>query len=517
MFQVFFKYAPYFYIAVENDMQREVESVLRRKYVEELADVAIKDMWDLDLPNHLAGHKRKMIQLKFRNVQVRMVPALPTSREPALLCSYATLTHRVTILVPRSLTRLFTYVKNLQHLMSVRKDLSSLVERNLERKKEKEGGADSQDAEPGAEKTKSNRLQESVLDHIVDMREYDVPYVMRCGIDNELFVGLWYSVSVHEGEATITSRPDLTESWGRAEPRILAFDIECTKEPLKFPDAEIDSIYMISYMIDGEGFLIVNRQYVSEDIEDFEYTPKKEYEGPFTCFNEENELALLRRFLDHIQEVKPAVFVTYNGDFFDFPFLDRRMKEYGLCMEEEIGIQKQQSEEYNGRFACHLDAFHWVNRDSYLPQGSRGLKAVTKYKLGYDPKEIHPEDMLPYAQNRPQVSQRGQSIMMRWVPACSEPESFRRLHLCMHLFAHGPCALRLTDPTDSPLAGNGCLLGLRCRRNVLPLHAVRPPIHFFALQHYSYDAGRCLAQGIGYSVRDFASSRSVQRQHRLSQ
>ena len=49
-----------------------------------------------------------------------------------------------------------------------------------------------------------------------------------------------------------------------------------TKEPLKFPDANIDSIYMISYMIDGEGYLIVNREIVSEDIEDFEYTPKKE-------------------------------------------------------------------------------------------------------------------------------------------------------------------------------------------------------------------------------------------------
>jgi DNA polymerase epsilon subunit 1 len=99
---------------------------------------------------------------------------------------------------------------------------------------------------------------------------------------------------------------------------------------------------------------------------------------------------------------QPSVFVTYNGDFFDFPFIDKRMQKYGLVMEAEIGIQKQASEEYGGRFACHLDAFHWVNRDSYLPQGSRGLKAVTKYKLGYDPKEISPEDMLPFAQERPQ-------------------------------------------------------------------------------------------------------------------
>lgn len=91
--------------------------------------------------------------------------------------------------------------------------------------------------------------------------------------------------------------------------------------------------------------------------------------------------------------------------------------------------------------AVHMDCLHWVNRDSYLPQGSRGLKVglsllacqllcsldlqrgqelqgipnastlafeipvpldpsssapqmVTKYKLGYDPVEVDPEDMV---------------------------------------------------------------------------------------------------------------------------
>lgn len=33
---------------------------------------------------------------------------------------------------------------------------------------------------------------------------------------------------------------------------MLAFDIETTKLPLKFPDAETDQIMMISYMIDGQ-------------------------------------------------------------------------------------------------------------------------------------------------------------------------------------------------------------------------------------------------------------------------
>jgi DNA polymerase epsilon subunit 1 len=53
--------------------------------------------------------------------------------------------------------------------------------------------------------------------------------------------------------------------------------------------------------------------------------------------------------------------------------------------------------EYTGRCLVHLDAFRWVQRDSYLPQGNQGLKAVTKYKLGYDPIEVDPEDMLKFA------------------------------------------------------------------------------------------------------------------------
>ena len=36
---------------------------------------------------------------------------------------------------------------------------------------------------------------------------------------------------------------------------------------------------MISYMLDKQGYLIVNREVVGADIGPFEYTPKPEYEG----------------------------------------------------------------------------------------------------------------------------------------------------------------------------------------------------------------------------------------------
>ncbi|KAJ7589909.1 DNA-directed DNA polymerase, partial [Mycena floridula] len=98
---------------------------------------------------------------------------------------------------------------------------------------------------------------------------------------------------------------------------VMAYDIETTKAPLKFPDQAIDQVMMISYMVDGQGYLITNREIVSEDIEDFEYRPKEGYEGPFMIFNEADEVYVF----SHIQDVKPTVMATFNGDFFDFPFL----------------------------------------------------------------------------------------------------------------------------------------------------------------------------------------------------
>jgi DNA polymerase epsilon subunit 1 len=183
----------------------------------------------------------------------------------------------------------------------------------------------------------------------------------------------------------------------------MAYDIETTKLPLKFPDATIDQIMMISYMIDGQGFLITNREIVSEDISDFDYTPKPEYDGPFMIFNEPDEKALIERFFEHIKEARPTVIVTYNGDFFDWPFVEARSSVLGIDMYREIGFRKNSEDIYQSDYCAHMDAFAWVNRDSYLPQGSRGLKAVTVAKLGYDPDELDPELMTPYASERPQT------------------------------------------------------------------------------------------------------------------
>lgn len=82
-------------------------------------------------------------------------------------------------------------------------------------------------------------------------REHDVPYHVRVSIDKKIFVGAWYTIQsrgVNE-PPIITRRDDIID---RPDMIVLAFDIETTKLPLKFPDANTDQIMMISYMIDGQ-------------------------------------------------------------------------------------------------------------------------------------------------------------------------------------------------------------------------------------------------------------------------
>ena len=249
------------------------------------------------------------------------------------------------------------------------------------------------------DRTRNNGIA-NASDFIVDIREYDVPYHVRVAIDLDIRIGKWYIVEAKHGVTNLTC---MEERIQRADPVVLAYDIETTKLPLKFPDAVIDQIMMISYMIDGHGFLITNREIVSEDISDFEYTPKPEYHGEFIIFNEPDERAVIERFFLHIKEARPTVIATFNGDFFDWPFVEARASVLGIDMYQEIGFRKNAEDIYQSNYGVHMDCFAWVNRDSYLPQGSRGLKAVTVAKLGYDPDEIDPELMTRYASEQPQV------------------------------------------------------------------------------------------------------------------
>lgn len=407
-FKATFIHNPYFLILVKGGTQKrqQVEAYLRKKFDGLIADVETVSMEDLDLANHLSGLRQTYTKLLFNNVY---------------------------------------------DLMAVRKQLKPIIDKNKAEQEKLETYTDLDLNAKSASSEALDRLKrDRVLDAVIDIREYDVPYTTRVCIDTGYRVGLWYTVSGIKGTqgVNMTLREDLVE---RPQVKTLAFDIETTKLPLKFPNAEFDKVMMISYMIDGVGYLIVNREIVSQDIEDFEYTPKPEFEGPFECFNEKDELSLLQRFFEHIKEEKPLIYVTYNGDFFDWPFVEKRARHYGIDLKDEIGIWEEK-EEYLGRFAVHMDAFCWVKRDSYLPQGSQGLKAVTKYKLKYNPVELDPEDMLPFAVERPQD-----------LAAYSVSDAVATYYLYkvyVHLFVFSLCNIIPLPPSDVLRKGSGTLCEL---------------------------------------------------------
>ncbi len=64
---------------------------------------------------------------------------------------------------------------------------------------------------------------------------------MACVTFLKIFVGTWYSVKCmgNAQEPVITKRPDLIEP---PDFIVLAFDIETTKLPLKFPDSAVDQV-----------------------------------------------------------------------------------------------------------------------------------------------------------------------------------------------------------------------------------------------------------------------------------
>ncbi|KAI9179806.1 DNA polymerase epsilon catalytic subunit [Blastocladiella emersonii ATCC 22665] len=359
-------YSPYFLLMCKPGTEADVEEFLKRKYERMIELISWCEKEDLDMPNHLLGLKRTVLKLSFRNVQ---------------------------------------------DLLRVRKDMLAAVKKQRPRDADvavydaatmnvQVGAPSARPAAAASSSASRSARNADPLACILDVREYDVPYYLRVAIDLDLRVGIWYTVTTENGKTEINVQADKLLP---PDPVVLAFDIETTKLPLKFPDAAHDQVMMISYVIDGQGYLITNREIVSEDIDDFEYTPKPEFEGPFVVFNEANEFDLLRRFFDHIVEVQPHVIVTYNGDFFDWPFVEARAKAHGLDMREEIGWFKDENDEYKSSYAHHSDCFRWVKRDSYLPAGSHGLKAVTTAKLGYNPLELDPELMVQYAQEKPQV------------------------------------------------------------------------------------------------------------------
>lgn len=189
-----------------------VEDALRKRFEKAIELVERVEKEDLDFPNHLAGLKRSYLKLSFRNVS-----DLDKVRR---------------VLMPIAIRQGENYQDGVI-------PMSTEADSSLTDGRHKKGAMGSGDPHANA------------LSNIVDLREHDIPYALRVSIDYNICVGLWYTVRAGAGgqraQITVVREKDV-----RPDPVILAYDIETSKSPLKFPDSAVDPIMMISYMINGQ-------------------------------------------------------------------------------------------------------------------------------------------------------------------------------------------------------------------------------------------------------------------------
>ena len=374
-------------------------------YSGRISNITLTERDDLDLTNHLSGLRRPLLKVSFHNTQ---------------------------------------------GLQEVRRELQQVIGRNRARQRATNHRFQSAPARShgaGGKEDPRGAARRDLTASIQALREHDVLYQTRVSIDLDLRAGQWYSVVGAKQACRLTHQPEMKRM---AEPSVCAFDIETTKLPLQFPNSESDQVFMISYMIDGQGFLIINREFVGADVVDFEYTPRPEFLGPFTVINVADEKETLEYFFYHMARVKPGIYVTYNGDWFDWPFIETRAGKHGLDMHAALGFRcKTGGGDCLSRFALHMDCLHWVNRDSYLPQGSRGLKAVTKVKLGYNPVEVDPEDMMRLAAEDPQT--------MASYSVSDAVATYYLYFKYIHPFVFSLCSIIPMAPDDVLRKGSGTL------------------------------------------------------------
>ena len=74
---------------------------------------------------------------------------------------------------------------------------------------------------------------------------------------------------------------------------------------------------------------------------------------------------MLEEFFRKIVTLSPHILATFNGDYFDFPFVEKRGEILGVDMLEKTGLHKQFGDEfYLGKHMLHLDCFNWVQSEA---------------------------------------------------------------------------------------------------------------------------------------------------------
>ena len=214
-----------------------------------------------------------------------------------------------------------------------------------------------------------------VKTNILNIYDFDIPSEILFAEMYKIRVGCWFEFS-YNGEVHIISAVNMLKIPNF---RKLAFSIITTNQDYLNPDSNTDQAIMISVKTDTTNILLINQNIIKENLNELEYTYGNE-SNIFTIYNVSCEEDLLLKFIEIIQIYKPHILITYNGNLFDFSFIETRLLKYGLIMKNLIGITRI-FDYFSCPFILHFDCFTWISKYGNIPYKNFTLEIAAKHML----------------------------------------------------------------------------------------------------------------------------------------
>jgi DNA polymerase elongation subunit (family B) len=245
------------------------------------------------------------------------------------------------------------------------------------------------------------------IDGVIEWREADIPFPIRGMIDLKLNVGKAYNFKIQDSfvyeykEIVMDELPLFSDKC--------TFDTEIRKPPIKKPKPGYP-FTLLGYKYAGNGIMLNNMEILKVPIADFwigakdgkvcnltvdEVKTLRHKYAPihFIPDNVTSEQDILEKWKIFLKEKRPKVVSGYNSDAFDW----NQMIENGKMLQTPVPFDDlfkyddyEKAPKKDGYLM--IDAIDYIQRDSYLPKGYRGLKDVARILLGVEPLEIDHEE-----------------------------------------------------------------------------------------------------------------------------
>ncbi|MDO8633773.1 MAG: DNA polymerase domain-containing protein [archaeon] len=235
------------------------------------------------------------------------------------------------------------------------------------------------------EELREAREEVKKFSFVLERREYDIPFTKRYLLDTGLAPMNGVIIETKNGSDIENAKPfdaDEKEITGLS---MVSFDLE-THSPGRFSNPLKDPIISIAVTAGEKEFVFAWRQDKKKDAHVFFESEKK----------------VVEEFVSQMEKTSPDIVVTYNGDSFDFPYLEQRCKKLGVELKRAFFGQEPRLKRmgldsaYRINGVQHLDAYKVIrimNRFGVVSLVKFDLESVSDAIFGVNKKKVDHNDI----------------------------------------------------------------------------------------------------------------------------